>query len=124
MTPIPRELVLVRRLLEASRAGVTYAGIARDFNAEGVPTKRGARWHASTVRGIVQRRAWYADILGGFLGVHLTRPSGRVRTRPTFSAFPAHFRLYRCGQLPEKALGPIGPIPTAQRFGGPIGKGE
>ena len=28
-------------------------------------TKRGARWHASTVRGIVQRRAWYADILGG-----------------------------------------------------------
>ncbi len=28
-------------------------------------TKRGGRWHASTVRGIVQRRAWYADILGG-----------------------------------------------------------
>ncbi len=28
-------------------------------------TKRGARWHALTVRGIVQRRAWYADIPGG-----------------------------------------------------------
>ena len=65
MDPIPRELVIVRRILEAWRAGGTYAGIARDLNAEGVPTKRGARWHASTVRGIVQRRAWYADILGG-----------------------------------------------------------
>ena len=31
-----------------------------------VSLKRGGRWHASTVRAIVQRRAWYADILGGF----------------------------------------------------------
>ena len=66
MDPIPRELVIVHRILEAWRAGGTYAGIAAQLNAEGVPTKRGGRWHASTVRGIVQRRAWYADILGGF----------------------------------------------------------
>ncbi len=66
MEPVPEELAIVRRILEAWRAGGTYAGIAAHFNGEGVPTKRGGRWHASTVRGIVQRRTWYADILGGF----------------------------------------------------------
>ncbi len=65
MEPVPAELAIVRRIVEAWRAGGTYAGIAAKLNAEGVPTKRGGRWHASTVRAIVQRRAWYADILGG-----------------------------------------------------------
>ena len=66
MEPVPEELAIVRRILEAWRTGGTYAGIAAQLNARSVPTKRGGRWHASTVRGIVQRRAWYADILGGF----------------------------------------------------------
>jgi hypothetical protein len=39
--------------------------IARELNQEGVATKRGGRWHASTVRGIVQRRDWYAEHLNG-----------------------------------------------------------
>ena len=33
------------------------------LTAEGVPTKR-SRWQAATVRGVVQRRDWYRDVLG------------------------------------------------------------
>ena len=66
MVPVPEELITVRRILERWRAGGSYAGVAAQLNADSVPTKRGGRWHASTVRAIVhQRRAWYADILGG-----------------------------------------------------------
>jgi len=63
MVPVPEELAVVRSILRRYRAGDTYAGIARKLNAEGVPTKLGGHWHASTVRGIVQRRPFYDDVL-------------------------------------------------------------
>jgi DNA invertase Pin-like site-specific DNA recombinase len=64
MIPVPEELAVVRRIVDGWRAGGTYAGLAARLNGEGVPTKRGRRWHASTVRGIVQRRDWYREVLG------------------------------------------------------------
>jgi site-specific DNA recombinase len=66
MIPVAEELEVVRRILALLRIGGSYAGIARQLNAEGVPTKRGARWHAPTVRNVVQRREWYRDVLGAF----------------------------------------------------------
>ncbi len=65
MVPVPEELAIVRRILGRWRRGGSYTGIAVELNAEGVPTKRGGRWYASTVRGIVQRRTWYAEVLEG-----------------------------------------------------------
>ena len=65
MVPVPAELETVRRILDRWRAGGSYAGIARELNQEGVASKRGGRWHASTIRGIVQRRDWYAKHLNG-----------------------------------------------------------
>ena len=65
MVVVPKEVAIVRRILEGWRAGGTYLGIAAQLNAEDVPTKRGGRWYAATVRGIVQRRDWYAGHLNG-----------------------------------------------------------
>ncbi|MBI4419429.1 MAG: recombinase family protein [Gemmatimonadetes bacterium] len=63
MVPVPDELNVVQRILDEWRHGGTYAGIARQLHSQGVRTKRGARWHASTVRGIVQRQGWYTRVL-------------------------------------------------------------
>jgi len=65
MVPVPDELATVQRILGAHKAGESYAGIAAALNADAVPTKRGGRWYASTVRGVARRRAWYTAILNG-----------------------------------------------------------
>ena len=66
MVPVPAELETVRRILDRWRAGGSYAGIARELNRKGVASKRGGRWYAATVRNIVRRRAWYADVQKSF----------------------------------------------------------
>jgi DNA invertase Pin-like site-specific DNA recombinase len=63
MQPVPEELETVRQILTLWRSASSYAAIARKLNAEGIPTKRGGRWHAMTVRKVVQRRAWYDEAL-------------------------------------------------------------
>ena len=55
MEPVPEELETVRKILERWRRGGSYLGIAAQLNTDGIPTKRGGRWHAATVRKIVQR---------------------------------------------------------------------
>ncbi len=63
MQPIPEELQAVERILTLWRCGRSYAATARTLNAEGVPTKRGGRWYAVTVRKVVERREWYDEAL-------------------------------------------------------------
>lgn len=63
MLAIPGELAVVGRILDLWRAGTSYRAIAAKLNQDGVPTKRGARWHANTVRKVVTRRAWYEAVL-------------------------------------------------------------
>ena len=64
MVAVPEELAVVRRILESWRRGGSYRRIAADLDSESVKTKRGGRWYGSTVAAIVQRRDWYADVLG------------------------------------------------------------
>jgi len=63
MVPVPQEVAVIHCILERWRRGGSYSGIARELNAEGVATKRGGRWHPSTVCSIVQRRDWYTAVL-------------------------------------------------------------
>jgi hypothetical protein len=63
MVPVPDELVTVRRILDLWRRGTSLRSIAATLNADAVPTKRGGRWHASTVKGVVDRRRWYEKTL-------------------------------------------------------------
>ena len=65
MVPVPEELTVVRRIIDRWRLGGSYGRIAAALNADGTPTKRGGRWHAATIRKVVQRRDWYTDALGG-----------------------------------------------------------
>ncbi len=44
----------MRCIREGWIAGGIYLGIAAQLNAEDVPTKRGGRWYAATVRNIVR----------------------------------------------------------------------
>ena len=66
MVAVARELAVVQTIIERWRRGGSYLGIAAQLNAEGIPTKQGRRWYASTVRAIVQRRDWYRDFLERF----------------------------------------------------------
>jgi hypothetical protein len=68
MVPAPEELEAVRQILDLWRHGLSYRAIVRKLNEKGVQTKRGGRWPAATVRGVVQRRGWYREILGDCQG--------------------------------------------------------
>lgn len=63
MIPVPEELAVVERILDLHLRGQGYHAIAAKLNEDGVPTKRGGRWHAFTVQKVVDRRAWYAERL-------------------------------------------------------------
>jgi site-specific DNA recombinase len=65
----PDEAPIVRRVFREYVAGRPMLQIARALNAEGVPTKRGGKWAASTVRGMlrcelyVARPPWQHDAI-------------------------------------------------------------
>lgn len=49
----PLEQVIIERIKEMDRAGVPMMRIAEALNGEGVPTKKGGKWYASTVKAIL-----------------------------------------------------------------------
>ncbi len=52
MAPVPAELDVVRYILRQRGAGAAFRAIARQLASEGLSTKQGGRWHASTVRAV------------------------------------------------------------------------
>ena len=66
MVPVPRELELVRQILDLWRRGLSYRGIVAKLNENGVPMKRGGRLHAATVPGVVQRVGLVSRCYGRF----------------------------------------------------------
>jgi len=63
MIPVPEELAVVQRILNLHQRGQGYHAIAAKLTEGGVPSKRGGRWHAFTVKKVCDRRAWYARAL-------------------------------------------------------------
>lgn len=57
LVEVKREAAVVRDILQRREAGASLAEIADHLNEQGVPGKRGGRWHASTVRYLIQRQA-------------------------------------------------------------------
>ena len=54
MIPVPDELETVRLILDLWRRGRSLRQIATQLNEKGRPTKRGGRWHACTVKKVVE----------------------------------------------------------------------
>ena len=44
-------------ILQSRKAGRSYSAIAKQLNQEGIPSKRGGQWYASTVHYLVKRQA-------------------------------------------------------------------
>jgi DNA invertase Pin-like site-specific DNA recombinase len=55
LVPVAAEQAVIERIGALREQGRTFRQIAATLTAEGSPTKRGARWHHSTVRAVVQR---------------------------------------------------------------------
>jgi DNA invertase Pin-like site-specific DNA recombinase len=53
----PAEAVVVARMMALRSSGSSLNAIARTLNSEGVPTKRGGRWTASSVSRVVDSEA-------------------------------------------------------------------
>jgi DNA invertase Pin-like site-specific DNA recombinase len=51
-----RESEIIRRMAKMRKRGKSYRAIATALNDEGVPTKQGKHWYASTVRYILTQR--------------------------------------------------------------------
>lgn len=55
----PAAAEVVRRVFKARRRGSSLREIAAQINAEGIPTRRGARWTAVQVKNILDHKAFY-----------------------------------------------------------------
>lgn len=63
MRPEAREMNIVRRIFSMREAGESYRAIAARLNARRVGTKRGRRWHHTTVAKVLSARARYSAFL-------------------------------------------------------------
>lgn len=54
---VEAELATVKRIIELRKSGETLQSIADTLNADDVPTKRGGKWHPSTVTYVLKREA-------------------------------------------------------------------
>jgi DNA invertase Pin-like site-specific DNA recombinase len=52
------------RIADQRTAGASFGAIAEGLNADGIPTARGGRWHASTVRHVCQSVQREAELEG------------------------------------------------------------
>ena len=54
---VESEALVVASIVKQRKAGKTLVDIAEGLNSRGIAGKRGGRWHASTVRYLIQRQA-------------------------------------------------------------------
>ena len=63
MQPLSSELEIVGRILILWQQGRSYRSIAKELNSDGIPPKRGTRWHHTAVSKIVANRKRYDGLL-------------------------------------------------------------
>lgn len=60
---LPEQAEVVKRIFSEVLAGKGTDAIAKELDAEGVPTKRGGKWTTTTVRGILSNEKYTGDVI-------------------------------------------------------------
>jgi DNA invertase Pin-like site-specific DNA recombinase len=60
---LPEQAEIVKRIFAEVLAGKGTDAIAKELEAEGVPTKRGGRWTTTSVRGILANEKYTGDVI-------------------------------------------------------------
>ena len=63
MVVVPEEAEVVRQIFAATLAGKGSHLIAKDLNARGIPTRRGSKWSAGTVKGMLGNEKYTGDVI-------------------------------------------------------------
>lgn len=53
LVPVPAEQAVLARMRQLHEDGVSWAAIAAQLNAEGIPAKQGGRWHGKTIQRLI-----------------------------------------------------------------------
>lgn len=53
LIPVPAEQDVIARIRACRERGCSFAKIAATLNGDGIPTKRGSRWYAMTVKDVI-----------------------------------------------------------------------
>lgn len=63
MVIIPEEAAVVRDIFNMTINGMGTHVIAKELNEKGVQSRKGTKWHSSTVRGILQNEKYTGDVI-------------------------------------------------------------
>lgn len=63
MVIVPEEAAVVKEIFDRAISGQGSFVIAKWLNEAGIPSKRGSRWHSSTVQGILQNEKYTGDVI-------------------------------------------------------------
>lgn len=63
MVIVPEQAKVVQRIFSEILAGKGVDAIANELNQEQLPSKKGSKWHPSTIRGIVSNEKYTGDVL-------------------------------------------------------------
>lgn len=119
------EQAVIERIVRLRARGTSYDRIARALNRDGIPAKRGGKWHAMSVRSVVRTSAQLpaprsrpplppAGLSPSFMR---GEPSCSDRRRAGGASVPA--RPSCAGKVTSRRPGPSGSPPVAQaRAGG------
>ena len=63
MIVIPKQAEIVKYIFAEVLSGKGTQKVANDLNQKGIPSKRGGRWTATTIRGILTNEKYTGDVL-------------------------------------------------------------
>ena len=82
------QAIVVREIFSSILSGIGTYTIAKKFNEQNIPTKRGGAWHLETINGIIRNEKYTGNVILGktFTGIDLKRKTNRGEKDKYFMA--------------------------------------